>query len=53
MKIKDITTPEPHCINPDATLVKATERMKLFDIGILPIRENDPLAGRGTIATLP
>ena len=53
MKIEDIIAPEPHCISPDATLVKAAEEMKSFDIGILPIRENDRLVGTGTIATSP
>ena len=45
MKIKDIITPEPQCISPDATLVEAAEDMKSLDVGILPICENDRLIG--------
>ena len=45
MKIKDIITPEPQCISPDANLVEAAEDMKSLDVGILPICENERLVG--------
>ena len=48
MKIKEIITPEPQCISPDATLVEAAEDMKSLDVGILPICENDRLVGTVT-----
>jgi CBS domain-containing protein len=48
MKIKEIITPEPQCISPDATLVEAAEDMKALDVGILPICENDRLIGTVT-----
>lgn len=48
MQIKEIITPEPQCISPDATLVEAAEDMKSLDVGILPICENDRLIGTVT-----
>ncbi len=48
MKIKEISTPEPQHISPDATLVEAAEDMKSRNVGILPICENDILIGTVT-----
>lgn len=48
MKIKEIITPEPQYISPDASLVEAAEDMKSRDVGILPICENDVLVGTVT-----
>ncbi len=48
MKIRDIITISPHCISPDASLVEAAAKMKTFDIGWLPVCENDRLMGTVT-----
>jgi CBS domain-containing protein len=48
MKIKDIITPAPRCISPDASLVEAAAEMKALDVGILPICENERLVGTVT-----
>jgi CBS domain-containing protein len=48
MKIKEIITPNPQCISPDASLIEAAEKMKKLNVGILPVCENDRLAGTVT-----
>jgi len=48
IKIKDIITPAPRCISPDASLVEAAMEMKALDVGILPICENNRLIGTVT-----
>jgi len=48
MKIKDIITPNPHCISADLSLVEAAAEMKALDIGWLPICEHDRLIGTVT-----
>ena len=48
MKIKEILTPGPKYVSPDATLVAAAENMKSGNMGILPICENDILIGTVT-----
>lgn len=45
MRIKEVITPEPLCISPDATLMEAAEDMKAMDVGILLICENDRVVG--------
>jgi CBS domain-containing protein len=45
MEIKDIITPSPCCISPDASIVEAAAEMKTLDTGWLPICENDRLIG--------
>ena len=46
--IKDVVTPAPRCIAPDASLVEAAAEMKALDIGWLPVCENDQLIGAVT-----
>src|SRR5690242_20038396 len=46
MQLKDIMTPKPECIGPEATLQEAARRMRDLDVGPLPVcGENDRLAG--------
>jgi CBS domain-containing protein len=46
MQLKDIMTPKPECIRPDATLQEAAQKMRVLDVGPLPVcGENDRLAG--------
>lgn len=44
-QIKDIMSPEPEVIPPDATLAEAAELMLALDTGYLPVGENDRLIG--------
>jgi CBS domain-containing protein len=48
MKIRDVITPSPRCIGPDASLVEAAAEMKALDVGILPVCENNRLIGTVT-----
>jgi len=48
MKVKDISTSDPQCISPDASLTEAARKMRLLDIGMLPVCENDHLVGTVT-----
>jgi CBS domain-containing protein len=46
MLLKDIMTPNPQCIGPEATLQEAARMMRDLDVGPLPVcGENDRLAG--------
>ena len=48
MKVKDISTPDPQCISPEASLTEAARKMRILDIGILLVCENDRLVGTVT-----
>ena len=46
MQLKDVMTPNPECIRPDATLQEAACKMRDLDVGPLPIcGDDDRLAG--------
>lgn len=45
MLLQDIMTPNVECIGPDETVEAAAQRMRDLDVGILPVCENDRLAG--------
>ena len=45
MRLRDVMTARIEDIPADATLMQAAEKMKLLDIGALPVRENDRLVG--------
>jgi CBS domain-containing protein len=45
MKAEEIMTHDVKCIEPDTTLTRAAELMRDLDVGLLPICENDRLAG--------
>ena len=45
MKISEILTPTPQCITPECTVTMAAERMKLLNVGMLPICDRDRLVG--------
>ena len=48
MKIKEISTPDPQWIGPNASLTEAAKKMRILDIGMLPVCENDRLIGTVT-----
>lgn len=48
MKVKEITTRNPQCINADASLCEAAKKMKSLDVGILPVCDHDRLVGTVT-----
>ena len=48
MKIVEISTPDPQCISPNASLTEAAKKMRILDIGMLPVCENDQLIGTVT-----
>ena len=48
MKVKEISTPDPQCISPNASLTEAAKKMRILDIGMLPVCENDRLIGTVT-----
>src|SRR6266576_2081878 len=48
MKVKAISTPDPQCISPEASLTEAARKMRILDIGMLPVCENDRLVGTMT-----
>ena len=45
MLLRDMMTARIEDISADATLMQAAEKMKLLDIGAIPVRENDRLVG--------
>jgi len=45
MRINQVMTPGAECIRPDASLQSAAERMKMLDVGSLPVCDNDRLVG--------
>ena len=45
MKVRDIMTREPVTINPEATLDKAAELMKKYNIGSIPVCSNNSILG--------
>jgi CBS domain-containing protein len=46
MQLKDIMTPNPECVRPNATLQEAARRMRDLDVGPLPVcGDDDRLAG--------
>ncbi len=45
MRVKEVMTRGVECVTPDTTLQEAATRMKEFNIGALPVCENDRLVG--------
>ena len=45
MRLKDIMTRDPVVLPPDTTLKEAARRMRDLDSGVMPVGENDRLAG--------
>ena len=45
MLVRDIMTTGIEDIDANATLMQAAEKMKLLDVGAVPVRENDRLVG--------
>lgn len=45
MKVHEIMTTRARCVSPDNTLVEAAGLMRQFDIGAVPVCENDRLMG--------
>jgi CBS domain-containing protein len=48
MKVKEISTKNPECIGPNASLTEAAKKMRILDVGMLPVCENDKLIGTVT-----
>jgi len=48
MRISEILTEDPHRIGPETTLAAAANKMKWFDVGMLPICEGDQIVGTVT-----
>lgn len=45
MQIKEIMTHGIEAVHPDATIKEAAEKMRMLDIGIIPVCENNQLLG--------
>jgi predicted transcriptional regulator len=45
MQVKDIMTRDVEMINSDAKIIEAAQKMKLLEIGALPVWEGDELVG--------
>jgi CBS domain-containing protein len=45
MQTRDVMTMGVECISPDANLQEAGKKMQLFDVGALPVCEDDRLVG--------
>lgn len=45
VRIKDVMSPQAEVISPDATIEEAASRMKMFDIGVLPVCDEEGLVG--------
>lgn len=48
MQVSEMMTRDAECTRPDATLKEVAERMKVLDVGSLPVCENDRLVGMVT-----
>jgi CBS domain len=45
MQIKEVMTPSPEVISPEASLAEAATMMKRLDVGSLPVGSNDSVVG--------
>lgn len=45
MKLGEIMTPDPTCVEPDTSIEEAASTMDMLDTGFLPICDRDRLAG--------
>ena len=45
MKVNEVMTRHAECTGPDTTLKEAAERMKVLDVGSLPVCDSDKLVG--------
>jgi CBS domain-containing protein len=45
MQIKEVMTPSPEVISPEASLAEAATIMKRLDVGSLPVGSNDSIVG--------
>ena len=45
MKVKEVSTRDPECIGPEASLTEAAKKMRILDIGMLPVCDNGRLIG--------
>ena len=48
MKVREIITPDPEVIHPDATICEAARKMRQYDVGMLPVCDGDRLVGAVT-----
>src|SRR5678810_1493250 len=45
VRVKDLMTPQAEVISPDATAEDAASLMKILDIGVLPVSDEEGLVG--------
>jgi CBS domain-containing protein len=45
MRVSDVMTKGAECARPDDSLAQAAERMKMLDVGCLPVCDNDKVVG--------
>ena len=45
MKVREVMTPSPEIISPEASLAEAATMMKRLDVGSLPVGNNDSVVG--------
>jgi CBS domain-containing protein len=45
MLVSDVMTPQAECVHPSASLRTAAERMKVLDVGSLPVNDGEQLIG--------
>lgn len=45
MQVREIMTPNVECVSPDCSIQEAAGKMRDLDVGVLPICDNDRLAG--------
>lgn len=48
MKLKDIMTPEVEVVRPDTSIAEAAEKMRVLDVGALPVLDGEQLVGMVT-----
>lgn len=45
MLVRDVMTPHAECVSPDDTLQEAARKMRLLDVGPLPVCDHDRVVG--------
>jgi CBS domain-containing protein len=45
MLVKDVMTPDPEVVSPDARLTEAAELMRRLDVGVVPVFRGDEVVG--------
>jgi CBS domain-containing protein len=45
MKLREMMTKQTHCVSPDTPVIEAAGLMRLHDIGVVPVVEDDRIVG--------